>query len=232
MESSLHGSLKDLYGPSSGGRVEVTVDGLRIDAVDATGALIEVQLGPLAALKGKLRRLLPDHRVRVVRPIIVSRTIVRARIVDGAELSRRRSPKRGSSLDVFDHLISLAGLFPHPRLEIELLEVEVDEVRVPCRRWPGHRVADRRLTRVVSSRILRSPDDLWDLLPPSVRDSPLPFTTRELAIDLGRDDSFAQRVAYCLRRSGAVVETGYRSRRRLYRRAGAPTPAAVPVEVG
>ena len=46
---------------------------------------------------------------------------------DGADLSCRLSPKRGAMLDVFDDLIGLARVFPHPNLRIDVMEVAIDE---------------------------------------------------------------------------------------------------------
>jgi hypothetical protein len=221
MESTLHRALKHRHGPALGGREEVVVEGLRIDAIAPDGELVEIQLGPLSALRGKLARLLPTNRVRVVRPVIARRRIVRRKKLDGPDLSSRRSPRRGQALDIFEDLVSLAGTFPAPNLVIEVLEVDAAEIRVPCRRWPGHRVADRLLEGAGASVILAEAGDLWRLLPPL----PGPFTTRELASALDRPEAFAQKVAYCLRRSGAVDVLGFRARRRLY----GPTTTLAPV---
>jgi hypothetical protein len=224
VETSLHRELKERYGSGPGGRVEVSVGGYRIDALAADGALVEIQSGALGPLRGKLVRLLgrPGSNVRVVKPVVLSRRVVRRSRRDGADLSARRSPKRGALVDVFDDLVGLARVFPHPGLEIEVLGVAIDEVRVPRRRWPGYAVVDRRLRDVVAAFTLRDEADLWALLP----DPPDgPFTTRELADRLGRPLPFAQRVAYCLRLSGAVETVGKAGNRRVYRR---PAMAAGP----
>ena len=49
--------------------------------------------------------------------------------------------------------------------------------------------------------MFRSPDDLLTMLPPGLPD---PFTTADLARQLGRTRHLAQEVAYCLRESGAL----------------------------
>ena len=77
METSLHRTLKDQYGFGAGGRSEVGLKGFRIDAVDSAGRLVEVQSGPLGPLRGKLSRLLPEHRVRIVKPVVLERRVVR-----------------------------------------------------------------------------------------------------------------------------------------------------------
>jgi hypothetical protein len=118
-------------------------------------------------------------------------------------------------IEVFEHLVNLISLFPHERLSIEVLEVDIEEIRVPRCRWPGYSVSDRRLSGLGRRIILRRPDDLWLLLPPASRELH-PFTTRDLAMQLERPDWFAQRIAYCLRRSGAVIDSGFDRRRRRY----------------
>ena len=219
VETSLHRELKGRYGPGSGGRQEVVLQGFRVDAVAGDGVIVEVQSGALGPLKGKLTRLLPGSAVRVVKPVVVARRVVRRAQKDGADLSARFSPKRGTLLDVFDDFIGLAGVFPHENLQIDVLAVEIDEVRLPRRRWPGYSVVDRALLRVVGRVTLRTAADLWALLPSGIGD--IPFTTRELAKALDRPQAFAQRVAYCLRLSGAVETTGKTGNRRIYLRADA-----------
>jgi hypothetical protein len=213
VETSLHRQLKERYGPRRGGRLEVALGGFRVDAVSSAGALIDVQSGSLSPLRGKLGRLLPEHRVRVIKPVVLARRVVRRSRPDGADLSARFSPKKGTLLDVFDDLVGLATLFPHPNLRVDVLAVEIDEVRVPRRRWPGYRVADRSLRRVVETVSLRLPQHLWRLLP-GTWDTP--FTTLDLAERLERPLAFAQRVAYCLRLAGAVEIRGKVGNRRIY----------------
>ncbi len=210
MESTLHRQLKARHGPACGGRTEVVVGGFRIDAIDAEGTLIEVQSAALGPLRGKLARLLPDHRVRVVKPVVVSRRIVRR---DGR--SARQSPRRGALLDAFDDLVGLARVFPHPNLRIDVVAVAIDEVRVPRRRRPGYSVVDRSLREVVGSTTLESARDLWALLPATI---PEPFTTPDLAHALGKPIEFARRVAYCLRLSGAAGAAGKRGNLLVYGR--------------
>ena len=60
METSLHRSLKDRYASGEDHRREVSIAGFRVDAIDDSGRLIEIQSGALGPLCAKLRRLLPD----------------------------------------------------------------------------------------------------------------------------------------------------------------------------
>lgn len=215
METRLHQQLKARYGAEAGGRTEVVVDRFRVDAVTPDGQLVEVQSGALGPLRAKLDRLLRDHRVRVVKPVVVERRIVRRALPDGPDLSARQSPRRGEAFDVFDDLVGISRIFPHPRLQIDVLAVAIDEVRVRRRRRPGHAVVDRLLRGVLRTIPLKEAGDLWTILPDGLPD---PFSTLDLANQLRRPAPFAQRVAYCLRLAGAAETRGKMGRRPIYTR--------------
>ena len=215
METSLHRALKDRYAAGLADRREVRIAGFRIDAVDQTGRLVEIQSGALGPLCTKLRRLLPEHRLRIVKPIVLARRLVQTSPRNGSVISVRRSPKRGSLVDIFDDLIGLVRIFPHVNLDIEILGVTIDEVRIPRRRRPGYTVADRRLGEIRETATLVRAGDLWSLLPPGCHGN-YPFTTVELAKQLGKPIWFAQRVAYCLRKTGAARVVGKTGNRVIY----------------
>jgi hypothetical protein len=212
METSLHRSLKDRYACGDKNRCEVRVDGFRIDAIDQAGRLVEIQSGALGPLCRKLERLLPQFRLRIVKPVVISRRLVQTSPRGGSVISIRRSPKRGSLFDIFDDLIGVVRVFPHINLEIEVLGVTIDEIRKPRRRRPGYTVTDRRLGEIWETTTLARASDLWSLLPAACEDGET-FSTADLARRLERPVWFAQRVAYCLRKSGAarvVEKTGNR----------------------
>ena len=221
METSLHRALKQRYASATGGRSEVVLEGFRIDAVDESGLLVEVQSGPLGPLRAKLLRLLPNHRIRVVKPIVLEKRVVRRSRAEGPDLSARRSPKRGSPVDVFEDLVGLAHIFPNPNLVLEVLTVSIDEIRIPRRRWPGYKIVDRRLTGSLGRRVLERSADLWGLLPGD-HDWTEPFTTADIARRIERPLWIAQRVAYCLRLSGAALSIGKRGNHRVYVKGEAP----------
>jgi hypothetical protein len=217
METSLHRTLKEQYAAGGSGRPEIVVDGFRVDAVDHVGRLIEVQSAALGPLRGKLRRLLPEHRIRIIKPVVLNRRVIRKSRADGPVLSARQSPKRGRLYDVFDDLIGVVRVFPHPNLEIEVLGVTIEEVRIPRRRWPGYKVVDRCLGEIHETMTVIAASDLWTLVPPECEGRE-PFTTYELAQTLDRPLSFAQRVAYCLRLTGAAQVVGKQGNRLIYAR--------------
>ena len=75
METSLHRQLKAHYAAKAG-QQEVVCGDYRIDAV-RRGQLIEIQHGSLAAIRNKIARLLEDNRVKVVKPIVAKKYLVK-----------------------------------------------------------------------------------------------------------------------------------------------------------
>lgn len=217
METSLHRDLKRLYAGEAA-RCEVRLAGYRIDAI-VGDELIEVQYGPLAAIRDKIARLLGSHRVRVVKPIVARKTLVYRRRKAGKIARRRLSPKRGQLLDLFDELIHFTRVFPHPRLSLEVPLVEVEEWRYPGhgrRRWRrdgDFQVEDQRLIAIHSEHRFETTADLAALVSCAL---PVPFHTAHLAAGLGVPRWSAQRIAYCLHRMGALNQVGKQRNAWLY----------------
>ncbi len=182
METSLHRQLKAIYAESAE-QTEVRLGHYRIDVVRGE-ELIEIQHGSLAAIRGKIKSLLTQHRVRVVKPIVISKQLIKRagwgrRIVD-----RRMSPKRGTVWELFHDLVYFSRVFPHPNLVLEVPLVDVEEWRYPGhgrRRWRrqrDHQVEDQKLLQIAAVHCFQTAHDLARLLP---SDLPVPFHTRHLA---------------------------------------------------
>ena len=221
METSLHRDLKALYAGKEA-RIEVTLGGYRIDVVSA-GQLVEIQHGSLGAIRDKVQGLLEKFRVLVVKPIVVKKLLVKRAVRGGRIVGRRMSPKRGRILDLFDELVHFTRVFPHERLALEVPLVEIEEWRYPGhgrrRRWRAndHEVEDRKLAGVGQVYRLRTAADVGRLIRCPL---PAPFHTGHLAGSLGVDRGFAQRIAYCLRKMGALREVGKQGNALLYKFSG------------
>jgi hypothetical protein len=217
METSLHRDLKAIYAGEHA-QTEVRLGRYRIDVVDGS-RLIEIQHGSLAAIRRKLVDLLASHQVHVVKPIIMRKTLVKRRRANGRVAERRLSPKRGSLVDLFEELVYIRNIYPHPRLSIEAVLVEIEEWRLPGhgrrRRWrrSDHIVEDQKLLSIHDAQHISTAADLELLLP-----GPLPriFDTKELATHYHLPRHVAQRIAYCLREMRAVVQTGKRRNSLVY----------------
>jgi hypothetical protein len=224
METSLHRDLKILYAGRKA-RFEVPWEGgYRIDAV-AGGRLIEVQHSALGAIRDKIAVLLENHKVTIVKPIVATRMLVKQTERGGEVMGRRMSPKRGNLLDLFDELVHFTRVFPHPRLTLEVLLVDVEEWRYPGhgrrRRWRenDHEVEDERLVAIQAKHRIRTAADLAKLVRANGVKGPVPkeFHTGHLAQSLGVPRWMAQRIAYCLVRMEQLSQVGQQGNARVYR---------------
>jgi hypothetical protein len=205
-EKPLHAALKRWYA-KGGDCIEEPVDGFVIDLV-RDGLLIEIQTRGFASMKRKLVRLLDAHAVHVVHPIAVEKWIVRVG-ESGEVISRRKSPKRGAAVDVFEELVSFPELIAHAGLTLELLLIREEEVRrfdgTKAWRRKGWVVHERRLVEVVDRLVIDSPEALASFLPSEM---PRRFTTADLADALCQRRRLAQQMTYCLRRAGVIQVAG------------------------
>jgi hypothetical protein len=201
--------LKARYA-TEGALVEQRIGRYRIDVVQPS-QLVEIQLASLSAIRDKVAALLKDHRVLVVKPIIACKHLIKRRRAGGRVVSRRRSPKQRTIFDLFEELVHFTRVFPHRRLTLEVPLVEIEEWRYPGhgrRRWRrdnDHQVEDQRLVEVLDVHKFHRAADLCRLLPPSL---PTPFHTGHIADGLGVQRWIAQRMAYCLRQTGAIQSVG------------------------
>lgn len=217
METSLHRQLKEHYA-DQGAEQEVALGEYRIDVVNSD-ALVEIQHGPLSAIRDKIARLVRHHQVLVVKPIVSRKRIIKLDCAGGSVVTRRWSPKRGTPLDLFDELVYFTRVFPHTNLVLETPLVEVEE-----RRYPGHgrrrwrrdndfQVEDLELTQVGKTFRFRTACDLHQLIPDTL---PNPFHTGHLAEQLNVQRWVAQRIAYCMRQTGGAVQVGKQGNTKLY----------------
>ncbi len=214
-ERSLHAALKRWYA-RPGDRLEEKVDGFLIDICRA-GLLVEIQTRNFSAVKHKLTRLSNEHPVLLVYPIAREKWIVRLAADGLTQLSRRKSPKRGSRFQLFEELVSLPELMTRRNFSLEVLLIREEEVRREVgkggRRRGGWTLFDRRLIDVVERLFLTSPGDFRTFLPTSL---PEPFTTSDLANALGKPRYLAQQMCYCLRKMGTINVVGKRRNALLY----------------
>jgi hypothetical protein len=216
-EGPLHAALKAWYARPDD-RLEAEVDGFIIDIVRGP-LLIEIQTGSFSGIKDKLITLSQRHPVRLIYPIPREKWLVKLAREAGAPPKRRKSPKRGRVEDLFQELVSFPELLKRPDFEIEVLFTQEDEVRRydPRRGWRrrGWVTEERRLLKVVERRRFTTPDEMAALLPGELTET---FTTADLADALARSRRLAQKMAYCLRKMGALAPIGKQGRAILYAR--------------
>jgi len=238
METSLHRTLKAHYAADES-QIEVRVSSFRIDAIDDLGRLVEVQHAGLGAIRSKVTKLLENHSVRVVKPIVANKWIHTLDVKSLKVVRKRRSPKRSNHLDVFASLLHFTQVFPHPRLTLEVPLLDIVETRVPEKkrrvRAKQYRVLDQTIISIHDDLIFQGIDDLWRMISmqptfdprsslqqsttkrgKAKLETPLVFDTSILAQWLDRPRWFAQQVAYVLFRCGVTSEVGKLGNSKLY----------------
>jgi len=214
-EGSLHSAIKDWYA-TAGDRFEVRVEGYIADIVRGD-LLIEIQTRNFLAIKKKLLRLSENHQVRLVYPIAVEKWIIHTTFLGGEDISKRRSPKRGNLVDVFQELIRMPEIINIENISIEILMIKMDEIRCADGRgsWrrKGISIVDRKLIEVVERVEFKTKFDFLKCLPEGLIQ---PFTNKILSAELGKNISAATKMTYCLKRMGIIKQIGKRGRELLF----------------
>jgi hypothetical protein len=216
-ESSLHSELKKWYF-LEGDDVEAKVDDFIVDIVRGD-LLIEIQIANFSTIKPKLRRLLNDHRVRLVYPIPKVKWIIHRSKTKGEMFGRRKSPKKGRLPDLFNELIRIPNLLTKENLSVEVLMIEAEEVW--CNdgkgswRRRGASVEDRKLIRVFQRKVFEHPSDFLEILP---KDLAHPFSNKDLAKSLAIPVNQSRKITYTLRKIGAISLVGKNRNEMLFAR--------------
>lgn len=227
-EKSLHADLKAWYA-KPGDRLEELVDGFLVDIVrprhgkGSRDLLVEIQTRNFASIRRKLDTLSDRYPVRLVYPIPQEKWIVRMAEDGKTRVGRRKSPRRWSVFDLFQELVFIPGLLGKRDFSLELLLIHEEEIRrhEAGRAWrrKGWLIEERRLIKVLESRLFKTPRALCALVPCQLID---PFTTSDLAEAIDEPRWLAQKVAYCLRQMGAIRAIGKNGNAILYRRRRGP----------
>ncbi|MDR2101876.1 MAG: hypothetical protein LBP43_04830 [Treponema sp.] len=206
-ESSLHRALKFRYAGTAA-RTEASLGGYVCDGVSESGEIFEIQTGSFAPLKRKARDLSALGPVRIVHPIIVSRQI---ELYDdeGALLSRRKSPRKGTIWDLFKALLYAPELPLNPNIWIELVLVDVRERRIRDGRGSWRRrgvsIADRELTACIGSVPLHSIRDYGCFIPFPEHEE---FTVKLLGDRARISPVIARKALYVLTKLGVTQRVG------------------------
>ncbi|MFX1427431.1 MAG: hypothetical protein ACFFBE_13330 [Promethearchaeota archaeon] len=198
-ETTLHRDLKWFYSESNE-QLEKKVGNFVIDIV-RDDLLIEIQTKNFAAIKNKLDNLIQNNKVKLVHPIIQDKWIVNLDTQLNKAIRRRLSPSHGSYIDIFNELITIPTMISHPNFTIELVLVQIEEIREQngMRSWrrKGWSIYDRKLVRMLDKKQFKSPKDFLCFIPNNLE---TPFTNNELAQSLEKPVRLIQKMSYCLRK--------------------------------
>ena len=203
-EKSLHAALKKRIA-RRGDKMEQRLGRFIVDILRGR-KVIEIQTRNFSAMKRKLESLTKSHAVRLVYPVAREKWIVRESRDGSKVLGRRRSPKHGDVLQVFEELVSIPEIPKSSNFTLEVLLIVEEAVRRPAgprrrrwrRDWSSH---DRRLVEVQDRVVFTCPADYAALLPGDLDET---FTNRDLAEALKRPRWLAGKMTYVLRSSVVI----------------------------
>jgi hypothetical protein len=179
--------------------------------------LIEIQCASLSAIRDKIRTLVEDHQVIVVKPLAARKKIITLNNAGGETISARYSPIRQSLPHLFLELVHF-GIFPHPRLQLDVLLTEQEEIRVPPTARSSWRkkysVDERTLVTVQQHLKLKTASDLWRALDLKVADE---FTTSDIVQAAAMPRWLAQKAAWCFCRMEFIEPCGKQGNTVVYR---------------
>ena len=216
-ESSLHRSLKFRYSGVDG-ETETLAGSYVCDACTSDGELIEVQTGSFGPLKEKVTELCRSRKVRIIHPIVIQKHI---ELYDtkATLLRRRKSPRKGSTWDLFKALLYAPQLGLLKNLSIELALVDTVEKRIDdgkgSWRRKGVSIDDRFLGAWHSSVTLKKPKDYYQFIPFDKNEE---FTVRDLAAKAKINASLARKTLYVLEKMGLVERVGKQGNAYVYRK--------------
>jgi hypothetical protein len=204
-ETSLHSILKDWYSLSKD-RIEVKIDGFVVDIV-RDDLLIEIQTKNFYAIKKKLWSLVKNYNIRLVHPIAIRKWIIHE--LYNNVINRRKSPKKGKLIDLFDELVRIPNIFTEDNFSLEILMIEEEEVRRNDHKgsWRrrGMSILDRRLLEVISRIEFKDKTDFLRFIPNTLKE---PFSNKTLAKEASIPIRKSRKITYCLKKMEVIKEVG------------------------
>ena len=153
--------------------------------------------------------------MRLVYPIAEVKWIVHIS-KRGEFVRKRKSPKKGKTIDLFVEMVHLAELVNCKNFSFEVLLIEEEELRCDDGKgnWRrrGVSIKDRKLLQVFDSVVFEDRTDFLKILPDNMGTK---FTNQGLAKTMGISIRLAQKITYCLRKMNALT-IEEKKRRKLF----------------
>ncbi|HEY5561850.1 MAG TPA: hypothetical protein VIK72_08890 [Clostridiaceae bacterium] len=215
-ESSLHKDIKK-YLMAEGDIFEGKLEGYIIDIIRGD-SLIEIQTKNFSAIRNKLRVLLEKHKITLVYPIYIEKLIIRYD-KDNNIISRRKSPKKGTLLDIFNELIRIPDLLLIDNLKIQLLVITVEEKQIAdgkgSWRRKGVSIVDRTLISVRDNLLIHEASELLALFDFSFDGI---FSTKDFSLTTKINITSVRKIIYCLNKLCLIKQVGKTGNLILYSR--------------
>lgn len=206
-EKTLHAILKRYLEPDAA-KHETVVEGYVADIANGDG-VVEIQTANFDRLRRKLDTYLPDYPLKIVHPIPADKFVCWYDTETGEQVSRRRSPKKGRSVDALRELYRIRQWLLEPGLTIEFYFVDLEEHRLlngwDKSRKRGSTRVDRLPLALDRVERLEQPEDYLAMLPEEL---PAPFKTKDVMKKGKMTDKQAFVLLRILRDFGLVTVNG------------------------
>ena len=178
-EKTVHAVVKHYMEPNEDYH-EVPLEGFVAD-IFREDAVTEIQTAHFNVLRRKLDKFLPLYPGMIVYPIPAVKWVIWVDPGSGAEVSRRKSPKKGSPYQAFNELYKIKSYLGDPNLRILFLFIDMEETRL-LDGWSrdkkrGATKYDRIPLELVDEMLFERVEDYRMMIPPELSG----FTTREYA---------------------------------------------------
>lgn len=178
-EKTVHAVVKHYMEPNEDYH-EVPLEGFVAD-IFREDAVTEIQTAHFNVLRRKLDKFLPLYPVTIVYPIPAVKWVIWVDPGSGTEVSRRKSPKKGSPYQAFNELYKIKSYLGDPNLRILFLFIDMEETRL-LDGWSrdkkrGATKYDRIPLELVDEMLFERVEDYRMMIPPELSG----FTTREYA---------------------------------------------------
>ena len=217
-EKKLHLILKEYFVRSAADR-EVPFRGFVCDGKEGN-VITEIMTGSLAGMGDKLRAFLPDHKVNIIFPLIVEKTLVWIEPDTGATSRGRISPRRDGLPRLLSETVYILDHLSSSNLTLTAVFLKVDEFRLRNGRGKEKKIGaekiDRIPTELVSVAEYRPCEDMALFLPDGLPD-------RFTRYDVSKATGFSgRRLSGTLERTGVIVDAGLGKKPRYFERAQDP----------
>lgn len=178
-EKTLHAVVKNYMEPDEDYH-EVPLEGYVAD-IFRNDEVVEIQTAHFNVLRRKLDKFLPLYKVTIVYPIPATKWVIWVDPETGEEVSRRKSPKKGSQYQAFRELYRIKNYLGHPNLNVLFLFIDVEETKI-LDGWSrdkkrGATKYDRVPLGLVDEMLFERVEDYRMMIPAELSE----FTSREYA---------------------------------------------------
>lgn len=127
-EKTVHAVVKHYMEPNADYH-EVPLEGFVAD-IFRDETVTEIQTANFNKLRRKLERFLPLYPVTIVYPVPATKWVIWVDPETGLEVSKRKSPKKGSPYQAFRELYRIKPFLAHPNLRVLFLFIDMEETKL------------------------------------------------------------------------------------------------------